>query len=45
MDTQEKTMDIDQPIHFKSLQLICSCSDEFRVDDKDFQQCLKGCKW
>ncbi|XP_025419867.1 telomerase Cajal body protein 1 isoform X3 [Sipha flava] len=45
MDTQEKIMDIYQPVHYKSLKLLCSCSDDFLVDDKDFQQCLKGCKW
>lgn len=45
MDTQEKIMEINQPIHFKDLELICSCSDDFLVNDKEFQQCLKGCKW
>ncbi|KAL4098819.1 hypothetical protein QTP88_023347 [Uroleucon formosanum] len=45
MDTQENIMEINQPIHFKNLQLICSCSDDFIVKDKEFQQCLKGCKW
>ncbi|XP_015363453.1 PREDICTED: telomerase Cajal body protein 1 [Diuraphis noxia] len=45
MDTQEKIMEFNQPIYFKDLQLICSCSDDFLVNDKEFQQCLKGCKW
>lgn len=45
MDTHSKVTDIDQPIDFKSLQLICKCSDDFSVNDKEFQQCLKGCKW
>ncbi|XP_060840335.1 telomerase Cajal body protein 1 [Rhopalosiphum padi] len=38
-------MEINHPIQFKDLQLICTCSDDFLVNDKEFQQCLKGCKW
>jgi len=45
MDTQEKNIELNQPKHFKDLQLICTCSDDFFVNDKEFQQCLKGCKW
>ncbi|XP_050546404.1 telomerase Cajal body protein 1 isoform X2 [Daktulosphaira vitifoliae] len=34
-----------QSPYFKSLQCICTISDEFFAYDKEFQQCLKGCKW
>lgn len=45
MDTQQTIMEINQPISFKKLQHIYTCSDDFLVKDKNVQQCLKGCKW
>lgn len=45
MDTQTEVTKINQPVDFKRLQLICTCSDDFLVNNKTFQQCLKGCKW
>jgi len=46
-DTTERTTaaEIDRPVSFKSLQHVCTCSEDFLVNDKEFQQCLKGCKW
>ncbi|VVC27739.1 Hypothetical protein CINCED_3A019222 [Cinara cedri] len=45
LDTQREITKLNQPVSFKSLQHLCTCSDDFLVDDKEFQQCLKGCKW
>lgn len=45
MDTHTEYTKINQPVNFKSLQLLCTCSDDFLVNDTKFQQCLKGCKW
>lgn len=33
------------PVVFDRLELLCTCSDDFLVDDPQFRQCLKGCKW
>lgn len=43
--THQEITGENQSVNFKSLQHIWTCSDDFFVDDKEFQQCLKGCKW
>lgn len=45
VDSQATIIETDQSINFKSLRHICTCSDDFLVEDKNFQNCLKGCKW
>lgn len=45
INTQQEIMEINQTVNFKHLQLLYTCTDDFLVDDKEFQQCLKGCKW
>lgn len=45
MDCHQEMVVLNQSVHFKSLEHICTNSDDFIVNEKEFQQCLKGCKW
>jgi len=46
MDTIQPTPTIiNQPVSYKDLELIHTCSDDFLTNERAFQQCLKGCKW
>lgn len=45
IDTRQEITETNQPINFNHLKLLYTCTDDFVVDNKEFQQCLKGCKW
>lgn len=45
IETQQEIKETNKAVNFKSLQHIYTCSDDFNVDNKKNQQCLKGCKW
>ncbi|XP_050443438.1 telomerase Cajal body protein 1 [Adelges cooleyi] len=46
-DTQDNTnqLNVNLAPSFQQLKLVSTCADDFIVDNKEFQQCLKGCKW